>query len=127
MTRFCAQNRYLADNTDVFIGFIGWSAGGFDDTYILSLTPTRHSDGSWTDNKLMKECIIKPFEGKLAKPTETSTKTHKPAETTASSTDVPDGSDNNNNQKDKDNAAGRTSTTRVTVLMGAAALMFALF
>ncbi|TQS33915.1 hypothetical protein Golomagni_05725 [Golovinomyces magnicellulatus] len=133
MTRFCAQNEYLADNTDVFIGFIGWAAGGFDTTYMLTLTPTHNSDGSWTDNKLMKECILKPFLGKLDKPTETSTKTHKPAQTSATSTDTPlhDGSENTKPQdtskKDKDNAAGRTSTTSVTLVIGAAALLFALF
>ncbi|KOS22753.1 Endoglucanase EG-II [Escovopsis weberi] len=60
MTDFCAQNKYLAANTDVIIGFVAWGAGSFDQTYILTLTPTG-KPGAYVDNKLMKECILDQF------------------------------------------------------------------
>lgn len=60
MEKFCAQNKFISMNSDVLIGFVGWGAGSFDDTYVLTLTPSG-SAGSYVDNKLMKECIIKPF------------------------------------------------------------------
>ncbi|ODA76861.1 hypothetical protein RJ55_07377 [Drechmeria coniospora] len=60
MTKFCAQNQFIADNTDVFVGFVGWAAGSFDSTYTLTLTPIANN-GSYKDNKLMKKCIIDVF------------------------------------------------------------------
>ena len=60
MEKFCTQNEFIAKNSDVFVGFVGWGAGSFKSDYILTLTP-EWSDGSYIDNKLMKECIIKPF------------------------------------------------------------------
>lgn len=61
MVDFCKQNQFIAANTDVFIGFVGWGAGSFDESYILSLTPLGEV-GSYTDNKLMKQCILEPFD-----------------------------------------------------------------
>ncbi|KFA46927.1 hypothetical protein S40293_03590 [Stachybotrys chartarum IBT 40293] len=58
---FCAQNTFIARNTDVFEGFIGWGAGAFAEDYIMSLTPESHGDGTFTDNRLMTECIVGPF------------------------------------------------------------------
>ncbi|KAJ6444950.1 glycoside hydrolase family 5 [Purpureocillium lavendulum] len=60
MVKFCAQNEFIAKNTDVFIGFVGWGAGSFDENYIMTLTPLGKA-GSYTDNKLMSQCIMKPF------------------------------------------------------------------
>ncbi|KAM3512959.1 hypothetical protein MY11210_003359 [Beauveria gryllotalpidicola] len=65
MQKFCAQNKFISENTDVFLGFVGWSAGSLGPTYIMSLTPTG-SPGAYTDNKLMKQCILDIFDGKLS-------------------------------------------------------------
>ncbi|KAM0743095.1 hypothetical protein ACQRIT_003272 [Beauveria bassiana] len=67
MEKFCAQNKFISENTDVFVGFVGWSAGSLDHTYVMSLTPTG-SPGAYTDNKLMKQCILDIFDGKLSPP-----------------------------------------------------------
>lgn len=77
MTMFCEQNEFIAKHTDVFIGFVGWSAGSFDDTYILTLTP-EGSPGSYTDNKLMQKCILDIFNDPskaVSTPTTTKSKT----------------------------------------------------
>lgn len=60
MEKFCAQNKFISENSDVFVGFVGWGAGSFDSSYVLTLTPSG-SAGSYTDNKLLEECIIGPF------------------------------------------------------------------
>ncbi|KAH6603882.1 glycoside hydrolase family 5 protein [Trichoderma cornu-damae] len=60
MTDFCAQNKAISENSDVYIGFVGWGAGSFDTTYILTLTPLGEP-GNYTDNKLMIECILDQF------------------------------------------------------------------
>lgn len=82
MTKFCEQNDFIAENDDVLVGFVGWGAGGFDGTYVLTLTPSRSGD-AWTDNKLMKQCIIAPF-GKAASATASTTQA--PTSTTTTST-----------------------------------------
>ncbi|KAK2000571.1 cellulase [Colletotrichum falcatum] len=56
-TAFCAQNTFINQNSDVFIGLVGWAAGSFDTNYILSLTPKK-SGNSFTDNNLMKQCVL---------------------------------------------------------------------
>lgn len=53
----CEQVSYLKQNSDVFIGIVGWSAGGFDSTYELVETPTRNGNG-WTDTALVKSCLV---------------------------------------------------------------------
>ncbi|KAI3398190.1 hypothetical protein diail_9667 [Diaporthe ilicicola] len=53
----CEQVAFLKNNTDVFIGVVGWSAGGFDSTYELVETPT-HNGNSWTDTSLVKSCLV---------------------------------------------------------------------
>jgi len=58
MVDFCEQNKFINANSDVFLGFVGWGAGSFDASYILSLTPIPDGPGHYTDNKLMKQCII---------------------------------------------------------------------
>lgn len=47
-------------NTDVFLGWLGWSAGSFDSTYELDLTPTKNGN-SWVDTQLMTDCIAGKF------------------------------------------------------------------
>ncbi|KAM5385665.1 hypothetical protein ACJZ2D_000864 [Fusarium nematophilum] len=84
MEKFCTQNEFIAKNSDVFIGFVGWGAGGFEYDYVLTLTPLETDDG-YEDNKLMKQCILKPFiEDAGPATTSTSTKASKTktAETT---------------------------------------------
>lgn len=49
----CAQNDYLNENSDVYLGYVGWAAGAFWDDYELTLVPTQNGD-SWTDKPLMK-------------------------------------------------------------------------
>ena len=44
-------------NSDVFLGYTGWSAGAFSPrTYELSEVPTKNGD-SWTDSALVKACF----------------------------------------------------------------------
>lgn len=53
----CAQIEFLNQNSDVYLGYTGWAAGGFASTYELNETPTQ-SGGSWTDTALVKQCIV---------------------------------------------------------------------
>jgi len=52
----CSQVAFLNSNSDVYLGYIAWSAGGFDSTYELTLTPTKNGN-SWTDTSLMTKCF----------------------------------------------------------------------
>ncbi|KIH86820.1 endoglucanase 2 [Sporothrix brasiliensis 5110] len=62
MTDFCAQNAFINENADVYIGYVSWAAGQFDETYVLSLTPTLQPDGSYKDNTLFSECVLAPYQ-----------------------------------------------------------------
>jgi hypothetical protein len=44
-------------NSDVYLGFTSWSAGGFDGSYELTETPTQNGN-SWTDTSLVKKCVV---------------------------------------------------------------------
>ncbi|KAI5863334.1 glycoside hydrolase family 5 protein [Durotheca rogersii] len=57
LAAFCAQNALINKNSDVFVGLVGWGAGGFDTSYVLSLTPSKQN-GRLVDNKLMSQCLI---------------------------------------------------------------------
>ncbi|KAK2760166.1 Endoglucanase EG-II [Arachnomyces sp. PD_36] len=52
----CEQLESLNENSDVYLGWVGWAAGSFDDTYELVLTPTG-SAGNWQDTTLLTSCI----------------------------------------------------------------------
>lgn len=52
----CEQNDYLNANADVYLGYVGWSAGAFLSDYVLSLVPTQNGN-SWTDTQLMSSCF----------------------------------------------------------------------
>jgi len=53
----CAQIAYLNQNADVYLGYVGWSAGAFDpNTYELSEVPRRNGN-SWTDTSLVRACF----------------------------------------------------------------------
>ncbi|KAI4275088.1 MAG: hypothetical protein LQ337_003460 [Flavoplaca oasis] len=68
-TKSCLKNvcellSYLNDNDDVYMGYLGWGAGSFDETYELSLTPEGgEGKGPMKDVPLMTECFIKQFAG----------------------------------------------------------------
>jgi len=53
LTDVCAEIAYINNHSGQFLGYTGWSAGSFDTSYVLSLTPT-YSNGKWTDVPLMK-------------------------------------------------------------------------
>jgi len=57
MTAFCAQNSFINANPDVFVGLVGWGAGSFQASYVLSLTPTKQGN-RFVDNQLMSQCVI---------------------------------------------------------------------
>lgn len=40
----------------VYLGYVGWSAGAFDTSYTLSLTPT-YQNGQWSDSSLLTSCL----------------------------------------------------------------------
>ncbi|WVF66783.1 hypothetical protein IAT40_001525 [Kwoniella sp. CBS 6097] len=44
--------KYISSNTDAFIGFTIWSAGSFDSSYVLSITPNGE-----TDNQLFVKAV----------------------------------------------------------------------
>ncbi|KAF9482685.1 cellulase-domain-containing protein [Pholiota conissans] len=57
----CQQIAYQAQNSDVFLGYVGWAAGNFDPSYVLSEVPTQ-SGSTWTDTLLVKSCLA-PVSG----------------------------------------------------------------
>ena len=59
-TDFCAQNTFLNQNSDVFLGYIAWAAGSFSTSYVLSLTPTKQN-GKYVDNALASQCVVAPW------------------------------------------------------------------
>lgn len=59
-TDFCAQNTFLNQNSDVFLGYIAWAAGSFSPSYVLSLTPTK-KNGKYVDNDLASQCVVAPW------------------------------------------------------------------
>jgi endoglucanase len=54
---FCAQNTAINDNSDVYLGYIAWTAGSVTSTYLLNLAPSK-SGSKWTDQKMAVECVI---------------------------------------------------------------------
>lgn len=54
----CQQIEFLNQNSDVFLGYVGWAAGSFDDTYELVETPIWNGNG-WTDRALVKACLAR--------------------------------------------------------------------
>ncbi|KAG4031885.1 hypothetical protein MFRU_008g02390 [Monilinia fructicola] len=59
-TYMCQQVAYLNANSDVYLGYIGWSAGSFATTYTLSETPT--GSGSYlTDQALVAACLTRSY------------------------------------------------------------------
>ncbi|KAL3422971.1 endoglucanase VIII [Phlyctema vagabunda] len=67
ITSFCAQNTFINQNSDVFLGYIAWAAGSFATDYVLSLTPTK-TNGKYVDNELAAKCVVAPFRDSTATP-----------------------------------------------------------
>jgi endoglucanase len=44
-------------NSDVYLGYTSWAAGGFDATYELTETPKQNGN-TWTDTSLVKSCVV---------------------------------------------------------------------
>lgn len=61
MTAFCSQNTFINSNSDVLIGLVGWGAGSFDSSYLLSLTPSKQGNG-FVDNNLAAQCVVKTWQ-----------------------------------------------------------------
>ncbi|KAH9989301.1 glycoside hydrolase family 5 protein [Xylariaceae sp. FL0662B] len=64
-TAFCAQNTFINENPDVFVGLVAWAAGSFDTSYILALTPSEQK-GGLVDTKLMLQCVLSPWNNSKA-------------------------------------------------------------
>lgn len=54
----CEQLDYVNQNSDVFLGYTGWSAGAFQPSwnYVLTLVPSRNGNG-WSDTLLGSSCF----------------------------------------------------------------------
>jgi endoglucanase len=72
-TAFCAQNAFLNQNSDVFLGYIAWGAGSFSTSYVLSLTPSKQN-GVFVDAKLASQCVVSPWLNAASVTVTTSTK-----------------------------------------------------
>ncbi|KAG8632033.1 hypothetical protein KVT40_001173 [Elsinoe batatas] len=53
----CEELDFMNKNSDVFLGWVGWSAGGFASTYELTLTPNGNRDVP-----LMTQCFAGKFK-----------------------------------------------------------------
>ncbi|CAD0021290.1 unnamed protein product [Aureobasidium pullulans] len=60
LTNVCTMLNYLMTNSDVYLGWTGWSAGMFASNYVLSEVPTG-SAGSYTDQAILTKCIAGVF------------------------------------------------------------------
>ena len=56
----CAEIDWMNYNADVFLGWVGWAAGSFDQSYVLTETPV-YSGGQWHDTALVSSCIAGKF------------------------------------------------------------------
>jgi len=62
LTAVCQELEALSQNSDVYLGWTGWAAGGFDTSYVLAETPSG-SAGSYVDQPLVTQCIAGAFLG----------------------------------------------------------------
>ncbi|KAJ7255315.1 endoglucanase [Mycena rebaudengoi] len=53
----CQQIAFQAQNSDVFLGYVGWSAGNFFTGYVLDEVPHNTSLTAWTDTPLVVNCL----------------------------------------------------------------------
>ncbi|KAI0594562.1 endoglucanase 2 [Biscogniauxia sp. FL1348] len=73
-TSFCTQNALINANADVFMGLIGWAAGSFDTSYILSLTPSGQGN-ALVDKAIMTQCLLGTWNNSTTTTTTTPTNT----------------------------------------------------
>ncbi|MCJ1238836.1 Endoglucanase EG-II [Varicellaria rhodocarpa] len=59
----CQALAYLDTNSDVYLGYVGWAAGSFASSYVLSLTPTGSASAGWVDQPLVSQCFAAQFNG----------------------------------------------------------------
>lgn len=58
LTDLCNTLMFINANTDAYLGYSGWSAGGFSATdYNLTETPIG-SAGNFTDQPIVTQCIV---------------------------------------------------------------------
>ncbi|KAH8687095.1 glycoside hydrolase superfamily [Tricladium varicosporioides] len=58
LTNLCATLKFVNTNSDVYLGYAGWGAGGFSATdYNLTETPFT-ANGTFTDQKIVSQCIV---------------------------------------------------------------------
>ncbi|KAG4442571.1 hypothetical protein IFR05_001983 [Cadophora sp. M221] len=57
LTNVCNMLMFINANSDAYLGYAGWSAGGFDTKYNLTETPFG-SAGNFTDQSIVKQCIV---------------------------------------------------------------------
>jgi endoglucanase len=62
-TYLCQELAFLNQNSDVYLGYITWAAGGFDQTYNLTETPIFNANGTVTDQPLVTQCVVPNFAG----------------------------------------------------------------
>ena len=66
LTDICAALDFLNENSDVYLGWVGWAAGSFDASYVLTLRPLGADAGpvvSGPDVELVKQCFAAKFGG----------------------------------------------------------------
>ncbi|KAJ7154778.1 endoglucanase [Mycena filopes] len=56
LTLMCQQIAFQAQNSDVFLGYVGWAAGNFFTGYVLSELPAQ-SGSTWVDTPLVAKCM----------------------------------------------------------------------
>lgn len=50
--------KFINDNSDVYLGYTGWAAGGFSPlSYNLTMTP-KGSNGSFVDQDIVTQCLV---------------------------------------------------------------------
>ncbi|CZT52135.1 related to cellulase precursor [Rhynchosporium secalis] len=57
LTNVCNMLMFINANPDPYLGYAGWSAGGFNTQYNLTETPFG-SAGNFTDQSIVKQCIV---------------------------------------------------------------------
>ncbi|EUC43585.1 glycoside hydrolase family 5 protein [Bipolaris oryzae ATCC 44560] len=58
----CSELKFLNSNSDVYLGYTAWAAGGFDGSYELTETPTQ-SGGQWKDTSIVSSCVVGAWKG----------------------------------------------------------------
>jgi endoglucanase len=58
LTDLCNTLTFINANTDAYLGYVGWAAGGFSPTtYNLTMTPLG-ATGNFTDQPIVNQCLV---------------------------------------------------------------------